>query len=91
MSKLKITITGFILPLVLLFGSPRANSRDPGTKDNHNSYAQSGTVQKMIVDNGSVTMQLDLNRLNGSNSLVARPVTLQFSVAANSFFPNTRF
>jgi hypothetical protein len=32
-------------------------------------------------------MQLDLNGLNGSNSLVARPVTLQFSVAANSFFP----
>jgi len=32
-------------------------------------------------------MQVDLNGLNGSNSLVARPVTLQFSVAANSFFP----
>src|SRR5262249_23962150 len=29
----------------------------------------------------------DLNGLNGSNSLVARPVTLQFSAAANSFFP----
>ena len=32
-------------------------------------------------------MQLDLNGLNGSNSLVARPVTLQFAVGANSFFP----
>jgi len=41
----------------------------------------------MIVENASVTMQLDLNGLNGSNSLVARPVTLQFSVAANSFLP----
>ena len=41
----------------------------------------------MIVENASVTMQLDLNGLNGSNSLVARPVTLQFSAAANSFFP----
>src|SRR5262249_27254312 len=34
-----------------------------------------------------VTMQLDLNGLNGSSSLVARPVTLHFAAAANSFFP----
>jgi hypothetical protein len=41
----------------------------------------------MIVENGSVTMDLDLNGFNGSSSLVARPVTLQFLVGANSFFP----
>jgi hypothetical protein len=41
----------------------------------------------MIVENGSVTMDLDLNGLNGSISLVARPVTLQFVIGANSFFP----
>ena len=87
MSKLKLTLTGFMFPLVLLFGSPHADSRNPATKNNHNGYAQSGTLQKMIVENASVTMQLDLNGLNGSNSLVARPVTLQFTVAANSFFP----
>src|SRR4029079_4659986 len=51
------------------------------------SGALTGTLQKMIMENASVTMQLDLNALNGSNSLVARPVTLRFSVAANSFFP----
>src|SRR6266446_3358776 len=87
MSKLKVTLTGFMLPLALLFGSPHVDSHNPGTKNNNNGYAQSGTLQKMIVENASVTMQLDLNGLNGSNSLVARPVTLQFSVAANSFFP----
>jgi len=87
MSKLKVTFTGFMFPLVLLFGSPQVDSRNPDTKNNNNGYAQSGTLQKMIVENASVTMQLDLNGLNGSNSLVARPVTLQFSVAANSFFP----
>ena len=32
-------------------------------------------------------MDLDLNGFNGSSSLVARPVTLQFAVGANSFFP----
>jgi hypothetical protein len=41
----------------------------------------------MIVENGSVTMDLDLNGLNGSTSLVGRPVTLQFAIGANSFFP----
>src|SRR5437899_9203475 len=46
-----------------------------------------GTLQKMIVENGSVTMDLDLNGLNGSNSLVARPAEFHFAVAANSFFP----
>ena len=49
-----------------------------------------GTLQKMIVENGSVTMDLDLDALNPQSfpgSLTARPVTLQFAVAANSFFP----
>src|SRR5207245_9222258 len=73
-----------MLPLVLLFGSPDADSRNPATT---NSHVRSGTLQKMIVDNGSVTMQLDLNGLNGSGSLVARPVTLPFAAAANSYFP----
>jgi len=84
MSKLKVTFISLMLPLVLLFGSPHVDSPNSGTKNNSK---QSGTVQKMIVENASVTMQVDLNGLNGSNSLVARPVTLQFSAAANSFFP----
>jgi hypothetical protein len=87
MSKLKVTFISLMLPLVLLFGSPHVDSRNPGTKNNNNGYAQSGTVQKMIVENASVTMQLDLNGLNGSNSLVARPVTLHFAAAPSSFFP----
>ena len=40
----------------------------------------------MIVETGSVTMRLDLSRLNGVSS-VARPATLHFATAANSFFP----
>ena len=45
-----------------------------------------GTLQKMIVENGSLTMELDLNRLNGISSLAARPATVHFVAAANSFF-----
>ena len=51
------------------------------------SDAPTGTFQKMIVENGSVTMDLDLNGFDGSGSLVARPVALQFVIGANSFFP----
>ena len=47
----------------------------------------SGTLQKMIVENGSVTMNVDVNGLNGSNDLTARPVALQFAAGTNSFFP----
>ena len=87
MSKIKLTLSGFMFLLLLLFGFSRVFSRNPDTKNTHDGNAPSGTLQKMIVENASVTMQLDLNGLNGSNSLVARPVTLEFSAAANSFFP----
>jgi hypothetical protein len=49
-----------------------------------------GTFQKMIVENGSITMDLDLGALNQQSfpgSLTARPLRLQFAVGANSFFP----
>ena len=39
-----------------------------------------GTLQKMIVQNGSVTMDLDLNRLNGISSAPQQATTLQFAV-----------
>jgi len=45
-----------------------------------------GTLQKMIVKNGGVRMDVDLNRLNGINSGTARPVALRFAATADSFF-----
>jgi hypothetical protein len=81
----KIRLTGFALLSVLFFANASGNNATQPKQSG--SEAPTGTLQKMIVENASVTMQLDLNGLNGSNSLVARPVTLQFSVAANSFFP----
>src|SRR5215472_5226 len=82
---LKKPLTAFTLCLLSLLGSGWQNyAAQPSQKM---SDAATGTLQKMIVENGSVTLDLDLNGLNGSSSLVARPVTLQFSAAANSFFP----
>src|SRR5438874_7633283 len=49
--------------------------------------APTGTLQKMIIENGSVTMDLDLNRLNGISSSTQNLQQARFAVAANSFFP----
>src|SRR6266853_3429437 len=80
----KITCTGFALLLLLFLGNSSGNYAAQSKQKI--SDAQSGTLQKMIVQSGSVTMQLDLNRLNGINSASGRPTTLPFVAAANSFF-----
>src|SRR5204863_9158270 len=84
----KLTFAGLMLPLFLLFMPPEAtpNNSAAQMQTNPGSPGQNGTLQKMIVENGSVTMDLDLNRLNGISSVAANPVTLHFAVAANSFF-----
>jgi len=80
----KITLTGFALLSVLFFGnSPENYAAQP--KQN-TSDGSTGTLQKMIVESGNVILNLDLNGLNGSNSLVTRPVALEFTAATNSFF-----
>ena len=81
----KILLTGSALLSVLFFAS--ASGNNAAQPQQHASEALTGTLQKMIVENASVTMQLDLNGLNGSNSLVTRPVMLHFAAAPNSFFP----
>src|SRR6478672_8934697 len=92
---LKKTLIALMLPLVSLLAISVATplwgvSAQPASQTTRSAVATApgtDTLQKMIVENGSVTMDLDLNGLNGSSSLVARPVTLQFAVGANSFFP----
>ncbi|HEY9504319.1 MAG TPA: hypothetical protein VIR01_21960, partial [Pyrinomonadaceae bacterium] len=39
------------------------------------------------MKSGSATMEIDLNRLNGVNSMTKEAETLDFAVALNSFFP----
>jgi hypothetical protein len=80
----KLTLTGLMLLLLLLFVSPAANSKISTAQKQ--TIGQSGTLQKMIVETGTVTMGLDMDRLNGDGSLAARVQQLQFAIAANSFF-----
>jgi hypothetical protein len=92
---LKKTFIALVLPLLFLVvvaaslcrGALGSSSTEARRQNTVATAPGSGTFQKMIVENGSVTMDLDLNGLNGSNSLVARPVTMQFVIGANSFFP----
>ena len=71
----------FTLPLLLLLSNSSGNSA-PQTPP---SEAQTGTLEKMIVANGNVAMDIDLNRLNGT-AATAKAQTLRFQVGPNSFF-----
>ena len=76
----------FTLPLLLLLSNSSGNSAPqlPGKSTD----VQTGTLEKMIVANGSVAMDLDLNRLSGTAAATkeSKLDTLQFQVGPNSFF-----
>ena len=71
----------FALPLLLLLSNSSGDSapQSPG---------QSGTLEKMAVANGSVAMDLDSNRLNGTAAATeeSKLETLRFQVGPNSLF-----
>src|SRR4029077_18462462 len=95
MSKLTLTVFSLLSLLFLGNSSPNyAESKENITESQPGRRSVeergTGTLQKMIVENGSVCMNLDLNRLTSQDlpgSLLARPVTLSFVAGANSFFP----
>ena len=59
----KITLTSFALLLLLFLGNSSENYAAQSKRNT--ADAATGTFQKMIVENGSVTMDLDVNQLNG--------------------------
>ena len=78
--------TRLLFMLLLLFGLSKATSSG-FEKEQNPSQTGSDTLQKMIVTSGSATMDVDLNRLNGSDSTTEKVETLRFAVASDSFFP----
>src|SRR5262249_50019223 len=86
---LKIAFTALMLPLLLLFGLRDSDSSSVpnAAKTSRANQGETGTLQKMIVASGSVSMDVDLNRINGVNSTTRKSETLHFGVAPTSFFP----
>src|SRR4051812_17232074 len=78
----KITSAAFALLLLLFFGNNSGSYAAQSTQNN--SDRPSGTLQTMIVENGSVSMNLDLNRLNGISSTSQDLQQARFAVGANS-------
>src|SRR6266404_6146594 len=81
---LRTIFTAFVLPSLLLFGPPATGWSN--SQKSPDRQRQSGTLRKMIVENGTLTMNLDVDRLVADGSLAAKVQQLRFTVAANSFF-----
>jgi hypothetical protein len=74
------------LPLLLLLGNGTGNSAPQLPRQNRTQAA--GTLEKMVVAAGTVTLDLDLNQLRaaGSGPQEATADTFRFDVGPNSFF-----
>src|SRR5664279_3286470 len=84
---LKITLTGLMLPLFLLFtGGSGGASQSP--EKNQEGRTGTGTLEKMIVATGNVALDLDLHQLDGtaSGTPKSKRDTLRFQVGPDSFF-----
>src|SRR6266480_3713747 len=74
-----------LIALASIFLASNSSDKSIVRLQQKNPDTQSGTLEKMIVANGNVAMDLDLNRLNGGKVSSQRS-TLHFAVAPNSFF-----
>jgi len=75
-----------LLAFCLLIGVAAAYASDFDLMGTNSVQTQdSGTLEKMIVANGSVSMDVDLGRLNGAGAS-ARKSTLTFDAVQDTFF-----
>ena len=83
---LRKILSYFALPLLLLLSNSSGNSAPQSSRKS--PTGPTGTRERMIVASGSVTMNLDLNRLKGIDSATgeSKPDTFRFEVNRNSFF-----
>ena len=68
---------------LILLGNVNSAIAVPDSSDR-----RTGTVEKMIVSRGSITISLDLDRLRGirADNQESKRSAYQFEVGANSFF-----
>jgi hypothetical protein len=65
---------------------PTPKNREQALNGGQSQNGATGVLQRMIVESGTATMELDLDRLNGITSLTPKFEEWRFDVAANSFF-----
>ncbi len=97
---LKTILAPLVLPLLLFLSSgsdkPAANLKQPSNVSNNTPTTSkpsspaiqeihTGTLEKMMVAEGTAAMEFDLARLNGDNPS-AKTNSVNFSVVPNSFF-----
>ena len=76
------TILVALLPILVIFG----NGLDRAITLTKAPQGNSGLLEKMIVANGTVSMDLNLARLNGSNVKRSKSSTIEFDAEPDSFF-----
>ena len=90
---LKKALTAFILPFLFLLSSSDAGSANPVAqkqKSPDNPNEATGILQKMIMETGTATMKLDLNRLNGISVAPQKQEQMRFDIAAEFVFQHSR-
>ena len=65
--------------------NPTGEAKSKKLKSSAGQEVQTGTLEKMIVANGSAAMEINLNRLNGVNAQTQNN-TLRFTAVPDSFF-----
>ncbi len=84
---MKLTAFRFILPALALVAITSVTIAQL-TKRTATPNPESGTLETMIVSSGTVSLDLDVDRLNGAKGEAgADRQTLRFDAAADSFFP----
>ncbi len=83
------TLCSSALPLLLLFFASSGHSAPAA----HEATAdgRTGTRERLMVASGTVSFDLDLDRLEGKTSEAPRRDVLRFEVGPNSFFTILRF
>ena len=80
---MKVILNRILLPTLAILGVLAGAS----VAQNQTKRAETGTLETLIVASGNVTMDLDLNRLNGIAAGADSPrETLRFQAATDSFF-----
>src|SRR4051812_27232301 len=73
-----------LLPLFTFFGN--GTDKLIGSLNQNGPANNSGTLEKMIVSDGSVALDLDLNRINGRRTKQTSLSPVKFDVERDSFF-----